>query len=73
MKNTSQFTEKNPGGLVVKESTCNAEDAGSIPEAGRYPGGEHGYPLQYSCLENPGDIRARRATVHGGLTQSKTT
>ena len=27
-------------------------DAGSIPESGRFPGGGHGNPLQYSCLEN---------------------
>ena len=36
-----------------KESTCNAGDLGSIPELGRSPGGGHGSPLQYSCLENP--------------------
>ena len=30
-----------------------AEDTGSIPGLGRPPGGEHGNPLQYSCLENP--------------------
>ena len=29
------------------------EDLGSIPELGRSPGGRHGNPLQYSCLENP--------------------
>ena len=36
-----------------KESACNAGDLGSIPELGRSPGGGHGHPLQYSCLENP--------------------
>ena len=30
-------------------------DAGSIPGPGRYPGGGHGNPLLYSCLENPKD------------------
>ena len=38
--------------------SANAEDireAGSIPGSGRSPGGCHGYPLQYSCLENPMD------------------
>ena len=35
------------------ESTCNAGDLGSIPGLGRSPGGGHGNPLQYSCLENP--------------------
>jgi len=41
---------------VGKESTCNAGnsgDVGSIPGLGRSPGGGHGNPLQYSCLENP--------------------
>ena len=32
----------------VKESTCNTRDVGSIPGLGRYPGGGHGNPLQYS-------------------------
>ena len=35
-----------------KESACNSEDLGSIPELGRSPGGGHGNPLQYPCLEN---------------------
>jgi len=39
-------------------------DAGSIPGLGRAPGGGHGNPLQYSCLENPMDRGAWRATVH---------
>ena len=34
-------------------SVCNAGDLGSIPGLGRPPGGGHGNPLQYSCLENP--------------------
>ena len=38
-----------------KESTCNARDLGSIPGLEKSPGGEHGNPLQYSCLENPMD------------------
>ena len=45
-----------PGGSVGKESTCNAGNAGdegSIPGSGRSPGGGHGNPLQYSCLEDP--------------------
>ena len=36
-----------------KESACNARDLGLIPGLGRSPGGGHGNPLQYSCLENP--------------------
>ena len=34
------------------ELACNAEDVGSIPGSGRSPGGGHGNPFQYSCLEN---------------------
>ena len=40
-------------------------DTGSVPGLGRSLGGEHGNPLQYSCLENPMDRRAWRATVLG--------
>ena len=43
------------GGSVGKESACNAEDLGLIPGSGRSPGGGHGNPFQYSCLENPMD------------------
>ena len=42
-----------PSGSEGKESTCNAEDLGSIPELGRSPRRGHAIPLQYSCLENP--------------------
>ena len=38
---------------------------GSIPGSGRSPGGGHGNPPQYSCLENPMDRGAPRATVKG--------
>ena len=48
-----------------KESACNAEDLGSTPGLGRSPGGGHGNPLQYSCLENLMDREAWQATVHG--------
>ena len=41
------------GGSGYKESACNAGDLGSIHGSGRSPGGGHGNPLQYSCLENP--------------------
>ena len=53
------------GGLVSKESACNAGDPDSIPGSGRSPGGEHGNPLQYSYLENPMERGAWQATVHG--------
>ena len=44
-----------PGGSVSKESAGNADDLSPIPGLGRSPGGGHGNPLQYSCLENPMD------------------
>ena len=50
---------------TVKNLLANAGDAGSILGSGRSPGGGHGNPLQYSCLENPMDRGAWRATVHG--------
>ena len=55
-----------PGGTVEKNPPANAgtvRDVGSIPGSGRSPGGGHGN-LQYSCLENPLDKGAWRATVH---------
>ena len=52
-----------PQWLSGEESACNAGDAGSIPGSGASPGGGHGSPLQYSCLENPMDRGAWQATV----------
>ena len=52
----------------AKNMPANAEDikdAGSIPGWGRSPGGGHGNPLQYSCLENPMDRGAWWATAQG--------
>ena len=46
------------GNSVVKNPLTNAGDAGSISGSGRSPGGEHGNPLQYSCLKNPMDREA---------------
>ena len=60
--------------LVVKNlpaSAGDARDAGSIPGWGRSPGEGNGSPLQNSCLENPMDRGAWRATVHG-VTKSQT-
>ena len=57
-----------PGGSVVKNPSANAgdtRDAGSISGSGRSPGGGHGNPLQYSCLENPMDRGAWWDTVQG--------
>ena len=53
--------------LVVKNLPASAGDireTGSVPGLGRSPGGGHGNPLQYSCLENPMDRGAWRGTVH---------
>ena len=53
---------------LVKKLPAKAEDAkdvGSIPGSGRSSGEGNGNPLQDSCLENPIDSRAWRATVHG--------
>ena len=47
-----------------EESACNEGDAALIPGLGRSPGGENGYPLRYSCLENPMDRGDWQATVH---------
>ena len=63
------------GDLVLKNLPANAgdtRDVGSIPGSGRSPGVGNGNPLQYSCLENPMDRGAWRATVHG-VTESGTT
>ena len=60
-----------PGGTVVKNLVANAGDAGLIPGLGRSPGVDNGKLLQYSCLENSMDRRARWATVHR-VTQSQT-
>ena len=60
--------------LVVKNLPANAEDVGnmgSVPGSGRCPGGGHGNLPQYSCLKNPTDRGAWRATVHG-VTKSLT-
>ena len=45
-------------------SAGDIRDVGLIPGFGRSPGGEHGNPLQYSCLENPMDRGAWWAIVH---------
>ena len=55
-----------PYGSVGKQYTCRAGDtgdAGVTPGLGRSPGEGNGYPLQHSCLENPVDRRAWRATT----------
>ena len=52
---------------MAKNTPANAGDISnvvSVPGWGKSPGGGHGNPLQYSCLENPMARGAWRATVH---------
>ena len=60
-----------PWWLSGKESVCNAGGLCSIPGLGRYPGGRHGNPLQYSCLENPMGRGGWQDIVHR-VTQGRT-
>ena len=50
---------------MVKNTPANAGERGSIPGLGRFPGVWTSNPFQYSCLRNPTDRGAWRATVHG--------
>ena len=53
--------------LVIKNLPGNAEnvrDSDVMPGSGRSPGGVHGNPLRYSCLENPMDRRSWWATFY---------
>ena len=66
---------QNPLASMVKNLPFNAgdtRDVSLLPESGRSPGVGNGNPLQYSCLENPMDRGAWRATVHR-VTESDTT
>ena len=62
-----------PDSSAGKESTCNVGDLGLIPGLGRCPGGGHGNPHQYSCLENPHGQRSLAAYSPGGHKESNTT
>ena len=56
MQPTACISWASQAALVVKNLPANAgdvRDVGLVPGAGRSPGGGHGNPLQYSCLENP--------------------
>ena len=57
--------------LIHLPVEMQAGDVGSIPGSGRPPGGENGNPLQYSCLGNPMERGAWRATLQG-VTRVKT-
>ena len=54
-----------PHSSVGRASACNVGDLGSIPGWKISPGEGNGYPLQYSCLENPMERGAWQATAHG--------
>jgi len=59
---------------VVKNLPASAKDMrdeDSVPRLGRSPGGRHGNPLQYSCLENLMDRGAQQVVVHR-VAQSQT-
>ena len=61
--------------LEVKNPRCSAGDIGDsglIPGLEKSPGGGHGNPFQFSCLENPMDRGASRVAVHG-VAESDTT
>ena len=58
---------------VVKNTPANAGDTSLIPGSGRSPGGRHGNPLQYSCLENPMDRGDWRATARRVAKELDTT
>ena len=49
---------------MVRNLPANARDEGLIPVSGRSHGEGNGNPRQYSCLGNPVDRGALRATVH---------
>ena len=59
-----ELTQDFPDGSDCIEFACNVGDPGLIPGSGISPGEENGYPLQYSCLENPTDRGAQQAITH---------
>ena len=61
-----------PDGTVVKNLPANVGDMGSVPRLG-FPGEGNGNPLEDSCLGNPMNRGAWRATVHGVAKESDTT
>ena len=60
-----------PGGSDGKESFCNGKDLGFVPVLGRSPGGGHGNPLRYSCMENNYGQRSL-VSYSPGVTKSHT-
>ena len=62
-----------PGGSDGKKYTFSAGDVGLIPELGRSPGGGHGNPLQYSCLDNPHGQKSLASYSPQGCKESDVT
>ena len=62
-----------PDDVGGRESTCNTGDKGLILGSGRFPGGGHGSPRQYSCLENSMDGGAWWTTVQRAAEESDMT
>ena len=60
-----------PGGSNGKESACSMVDLASIPGSGRSPGGGHGNPLQYSCLEKSMAEEPDRLPSTGSQSQTR--
>ena len=61
--------------LMVRDLSANAEnirERGSVPGSGRFPGGGHGNPLQYSCVENPMDTQKPGRLQSMGSQKSQT-
>ena len=65
IKDEKSLLRESPDGSNDKESACSVGDPGLIPELARFPWRREGYPLQYSCLENPMNRAAWWATVCG--------
>ena len=70
LQNHKNYRKGLSGGLVGKSPPVNAGDMGLIPGLGGSPGEGNDNPLQYSCLGNPMDGGAWRATVDGGAEES---
>ena len=70
---TYKFKKASLMALVVKNTPANTGDIASVPGLGRSPGGGHGNILQYSCLENPMDMRSLAGYGLWGRKESDTT
>ena len=67
------YTQGFPSGSDSKDSACNVGDLGLIPGLGRFPGGGHDNPLQYSCPEKPYEQRILAGCSPWDCTEFDTT